>query len=301
VIELRPPGADELPAVLGVLEAREETDGLDPSILREFIREQWHAARWPTSKDAVVADHDGVLAGFAAALRFGGHVCVHPGLEGRGVGSALLRWLLERERTLGRTWHRQRTAQGNTRAAVLLTAAGYRQARINWQMVHDLRGLPVVLPPPGITLHPLDPEHDAAALHAADTAAFAENADYEPETLEEFRAEHLRVHHFDREASVIARAGAEIAGYAMCEQLPGGVGYIDLLAVVPGHRRRGLGRLLLLHALGSFARTGRRDGRLEVASDNPPAMRLYEQAGMRARAGAAIWERPVGRPQCEMR
>ncbi len=295
MIELRRPRADELPAVLAALEARDVADARDPDILREYMHEQWHAARWPDSDDAVVAPHGEQVAGFAVALRFGGHVCVDPSFEGRGIGSALLQWLLERERALGRTCHRQRTAHGNERAAALLTAAGYRMARINWQMVHDLRGLPAGLPAPpaGITLHPLHPDRDAVALHAADESAFAENTDYVPETLEEFRAEHLRVRNLDREASVVARSGEVIAGYAVCEHLPGGIGYVDLLAVVPGQRRRGLGRLLILHALGSFARAGRRDGRLEVASDNPVAMRLYEHAGMRAHSGATIWEKPA--------
>src|SRR3546814_294514 len=58
-------------------------------------------------------------------------------------------------------------------------------------------------------------------------------------------------------------------------------GEILVLAVLPGHWRRGLGRMLLAAALERAVTLGLRRILLEVAVDNEPARALYEAAGFR--------------------
>src|SRR5262245_39613669 len=59
-------------------------------------------------------------------------------------------------------------------------------------------------------------------------------------------------------------------------------GAIQNLGVVPDHRGRGLGKLLLLKALHGFRRAGLRVAYLEVTARNDPAVQLYRRFGFRA-------------------
>jgi mycothiol synthase len=58
-----------------------------------------------------------------------------------------------------------------------------------------------------------------------------------------------------------------------------GMGCIQNLGVVPGHRGRGLGEALLLHALRGFQAAGLRIAQLEVTAQNDAAIRLYRRVG----------------------
>jgi ribosomal protein S18 acetylase RimI-like enzyme len=70
-------------------------------------------------------------------------------------------------------------------------------------------------------------------------------------------------------------------------------GYIDLLAVHPERRRRGLASAMLGTACAACAAVGLREAQLNVASDNPHALTLYERAGMSVRFRVDIYERPI--------
>ena len=58
-----------------------------------------------------------------------------------------------------------------------------------------------------------------------------------------------------------------------------GVGAIQNLGIVPEHRGRGLGSLLMLKALEGFQRAGLRRAYLEVTAQNESAIRLYQRLG----------------------
>lgn len=58
-------------------------------------------------------------------------------------------------------------------------------------------------------------------------------------------------------------------------------GSIQNVAVVPSFRRLGLGRALVLQALHSFARLGRKTASLEVTAENQAALLLYQRLGFR--------------------
>ena len=61
----------------------------------------------------------------------------------------------------------------------------------------------------------------------------------------------------------------------------GGVGMIQNVGVVPGHRGLGLGRCLVERAAAGFRMHGLGRAALEVTVDNGRAMRLYQQLGFR--------------------
>lgn len=58
-----------------------------------------------------------------------------------------------------------------------------------------------------------------------------------------------------------------------------GMGAIQNLGITPEHRNQGLGRVLLLAALGGFQRAGLRRAFLEVTAQNDGAIRLYQRVG----------------------
>jgi GNAT superfamily N-acetyltransferase len=62
-----------------------------------------------------------------------------------------------------------------------------------------------------------------------------------------------------------------------------GVGAIQNLGVLPGHRGRGVGEALLLKALAGFRAAGLGRAMLEVTAQNDPAVRLYRRLGFRRR------------------
>jgi len=82
---------------------------------------------------------------------------------------------------------------------------------------------------------------------------------------------------------------------------PGGLGLIQNIGVVPGHRGLGLGTCLIEQALDGFRRHGLRAASLEVTADNGRAIRLYHRLGFRRTRtvykvvdGRTVDECPVG-------
>ena len=61
----------------------------------------------------------------------------------------------------------------------------------------------------------------------------------------------------------------------------GGLGSIQNIGIVPGHRGLGLGTSLIEQALAGFRRSGVRRASLEVTADNSSAVRLYQRLGFR--------------------
>jgi len=82
---------------------------------------------------------------------------------------------------------------------------------------------------------------------------------------------------------IVARDGnaPEILGYAgvRCDPIPGGQGDIQTIAVIPKHRAKGLGRMMLQELLGTAQHRGVHQVFLEVRADNSVALALYESEG----------------------
>jgi len=280
--------------VLRVIAARDSRDFDGEGFTREMLVDQWRVGEFEPAADAVVADAEGVVVGYGALFKPGALAFVDPCHERRGIGSALLGWVEARALERGRETHRQPLPERNIGAQELLADAGYRRARSVVKMVRALGAPPALpAPPPGITLDVLDVARDGHAVHAADEAAFADNPDYEPESFSAFYDEHLDTPELDPSLSRVARRGHAVAGFTLCRQQGPAIGYVDLLAVQKSERGRGLGTALLLTAFAAFAQAGLHEARLEVASDNPGAFRIYERAGMTPGDRVEVFEKPV--------
>ena len=291
---LRPSSRDDDEAVLRVLAAREARDFGLTDFLRGFLTHQWRVAGFEPSTDAVVAEHGGVTVGYAALFDEGALAFVDPDHEGEDVGRQLLAWVEERALKSRRTCHRQLVAGSNERAHALLAGAGYGKIRSVIEMARALDPPPEPPSvPAGIRFDELDVAADGRAVHAADAASFADNADYREVSFESFFDEHLSGPGLEPALSRVARRGEAIAGFTVCRRHPDDVGYVDLLAVDPSERGRGLGTALLLTAFAEFASAGLREARLDVASDNSRGLRLYDRAGMTKRVHVDVFEKQV--------
>jgi mycothiol synthase len=287
--------------VLALLVARHTADiGLALFRLQE-VHDEWRSPDLELSRDVLLVEIDGALAGYAIVHRPGAFAVVAPEYEGRGVGTRLLQWTQQRECERHVDAHRQIAASTNTRARELFEGAGYRQVRSYWRMARPLdRGVNAVGPPPGVTLRGLDPDGDARALHALDAESFAASPDYVPESYEMFVQEHLQAHDSAPQLSFVAEQGGQdqeagqVVGFLLARRWQHEAsGYVDLLAVAPGHQRRGIGTALLTHAFAAFAAAGLSQAQLGVASDNPRGLRVYEAAGMGPRFQFDVFERPL--------
>jgi mycothiol synthase len=294
MFELRPSSLYDVDGILRVVAARDLADFGTADYTRDELLDQWRAREFdPGTRGVVAEDADGVI-GYAALCSPGELAFVAPDREGLGVGTALMSSTETSARALGRRTFRQRVASENDRAQALLVGAGYRRARAIFRMRRRLTDVPPPPPAPaGISLAPLDVFRDAEPLHQSDGRAFADNPDYEPTTLASFYDEHLASPNLDPELSRVARRGSRIVGFVVSRRQPDGEGYVDLLAVDPAVRGRGLGTTLLLASFEAFARAGLSGAHLEVASDNPVALRLYTRAGMTSQGESAVFEKPA--------
>lgn len=294
-MRLRAPVIDDAPAVLAVLVARDLADLGVPDSTLEDLLDEWRGSDVNLAADLRVADSgDGHIVGYVAVRRPGTLAVVHPDHEGQGIGTRLLSWAESRDRDRGRHLCRQWVAADNESGRTLLTGAGYSVARSYWRMVCSLAGeRPGTPPPAGFRLRAVDAARDALALHAVDAASFSGRPDYVPETLREFREEHLEAHDFDAELSRVAEHDGTIAGFVLARRfVDDAVGYVDIFAVDPRHQGRGVGTALLANAFSAFASAGLSEAQLGVASDNPLALGVYERAGMTVRFRFDIYERP---------
>jgi mycothiol synthase len=294
-MRLRAPLLDDAPAVLGLVVARDLADlGVADYALEDLLGE-WRGTGLDMAADAIIAEAGGEIVGYAAVHERGTIAVVAPEHEDRGIGARLLTWAEKRESERGRQRHRQWVAAGNTRAGALLRGAGYVRVRSAWRMVRALDDeVDAGTAEAGLKLRSLDVDRDGPTLHALDDASFAANADYEPETLETFREQHLAAHDLDPELSRVAERGGRVAGFLLALRRDDtAVGYVDILAVHPDHQGRGLGTTMLLDAFSRFAAAGLREAQLSVASDNPRALRLYKRLGMTARFQQDNFERPT--------
>lgn len=77
-------------------------------------------------------------------------------------------------------------------------------------------------------------------------------------------------------------------GYVSASEEGDKGGRIGLIAVDPAARGRGVGRLLLRHALASFRSRGIQSVKVATQGTNVPALRLYENCGFKV-ADVKVW------------
>jgi ribosomal protein S18 acetylase RimI-like enzyme len=231
-------------------------------------------------RDAVIVeDGAGIPIGYAHFRSSDVVAAVDPRREGEGAGTKLLQWAEKRGRERGASKLRQAIGDRGAAGRALLTANGWAPARSFWRMEREVR--------PGETADESDlrelRDTDAPALHAIAEAAFAGDGAYQSQSLETWAQREFSAHGLDHELSRVAERNGEPIGFALARRWEEETIYVPLLAVHPDAAGKGLGGRLLTAVFAAAGAAGQRSVRLNVASDNPNAVRLYERVGMSQR------------------
>jgi len=220
----------------------------------------------------VATDADGRVRGFAAPGRHEAVLLADPAAD--GVVERLLAWL-----TGTFDGVEVATFAGDARRVAAFEGHGLRHQRSFFTLARPAGAGP--LPgggvPAGIDLAPYRMGDDDEAVHRLIyvDAAWAAVPGHNDRDLDSWR-----------EATgqcpllFLARHDGRPAGFAAARVLDSGRGYVATLAVATAERRRGLGRALLVHALGELQRAGARDLTLGVEAANDEALGLYRSVGL---------------------
>jgi mycothiol synthase len=273
-------------AVFAVVDARAQADGVLPHYSAADLPREWALPGVDLARDSwVVEDAEGIAAAaWLVPEPPYAEVCVHPRASGRGIGSALRPAIEARavEKGVGRLI--QAVSSTDEPGRALLEAAGYAEAHRYTFMQVELEGPPAKPRlPDGIAVRAFEPGRDDRAVFDVDAAAFAGAPDLIPQPFDAWRVEHVQAAAVRPQASPLAWAGDELAGFALNQMRAPGLGYVEILAVDAAWRGRGLGRALLLHSFAELAAIGARAVGLGVAGHNERARGLYESVGMRPR------------------
>jgi ribosomal protein S18 acetylase RimI-like enzyme len=203
----------------------------------------------------------------------------------------LFDWAEQEARKRGTPRVRVQSPHGHALAEVA-RGRGYAPWRHSLTMEIELAEPPPVGLPDGFRLDPYR-DADAEPLRSALNEAFAADPFWRELSASGFREFYLGGRGFDPRLWLLARAGAELAGFALSYPVRGSdteLGWVGTLGVRTAWRRRGLGEALLRSALGVLYARGLRRVGLGVDAENVTGARqLYERAGMRQVRRSDSW------------
>lgn len=222
---------------------------------------------------------------------------VHPDWQGRGIGSALLKWALDTShRALKRLSDDVRlaphtAAPAHHKASIgLFESFGMQVTRYTWRMVKDL-DTETAEPqwPAGIQVRNLRYPVDIRLVYEVEDEAFQEHWGYikgdQEENFARWKSYTFEAKKMDPKLWFLALDGEKIVGTINAQQasdLDPDMGWIETLGVLKPYRHKGLGQALLQRAFQALERSGVRKVGLGVDAKNKTgATRLYERVGMR--------------------
>ncbi len=202
---------------------------------------------------------------------------VHPDARGNGIGTELVRAVLERATPGVRLW-----SHGDHPAASAIAAKlGLTKVREMLKMRLDLTT--AKLPEPhwrdGVRVRTFVPGQDEVALVEVNRRAF----DWHPEqgalTVAEVEATEKELW-FDPAGFFLAvDADDRVLGFHWTKVHPGGEGEVYVVGVDPAAQGGGLGKALTLAGLAHLVDLGLSEVILYVESDNTPAVTVYRGLG----------------------
>ena len=272
-IEFRAPTFADAGAVLALLVARDLVDYGVPDMTLAELEDEWSAESFDLGADAIVAQTpDGVIAGYAIIRRpgaIGFRVSRSRGIghryPARSAGPAS-ESASSGERVIVRRSPPAAPARASCCSApVTSTSAATRVWCARSTGVSASRRWAT-----GWCCGRSRPRRIPGRCTRSMSSASPPTRIFRPRRLEEFTDEHLRPREFAPELSLVVHDADTMVGFLLARRWrEQAVGFIDLLAVHPAWRRRGVGSALLRTAFARFAADGLREAQLGVASDNP--------------------------------
>ncbi|HTG46039.1 MAG TPA: GNAT family N-acetyltransferase [Actinomycetota bacterium] len=229
-----------------------------------------------------VLDDEAFVAWGLIVHRRSAWIDVHPVVRGRGVGTALRLWSIDRAREKGSDRIGQTIDDRRTDVAAMFRAAGYTPRHTSWILRIDHAGtLQEPNPPDGVELRAIRPD-DEAATFAMFEEAFTEFTDRLPSSAETWRAMTVGREGFRPDDLVVAVEDGRVIGGALLLNTDDEI-WVDKIAVARDRRHRGVARALLETAFRRSADLGHDHTSLSTDS-RTGALTLYERLGMRVEA-----------------
>jgi hypothetical protein len=254
---------------------------------------QWLMGLEPLAFDSQVF---GQAMGRVAPLA---HVAPWPGPRAQEQGERLL------GQVLGQAWHQgleglvARVGSRDFLAARVLEAAGFFLADLSVEWLLEFKDLPLTRPqtPAGMTVRPWKPADqeplmDLAAAAFCDLESYADRFALDPrlqpgcpELYRRWMANCFSGSQADM--VLVLQAGGEAKGFITLKRAPAGsgiqagCGWVNLNAIDPGLRGRGLYNLLLRHGLDWLAAQGARRARVRTKLSQAAVIRAWSRLGGR--------------------
>jgi mycothiol synthase len=178
-----------------------------------------------------------------------------------------------------------------------LTTAGFRHIRNSYRMLIDLAEPPEpAVWPDGVTVRGFR-EGDERTFYELQQETFLDHWEPFELTFEEWLHYECDESFFRPDLCFLVETAGGPAGFAFNQAHPSKpeLGWVGTLGVRRAHRRRGLGRALLLHSFAALRAAGFPEAALGVDAESlTGANRLYESAGMHVSEHFEAYEKSVG-------
>jgi mycothiol synthase len=238
------------------------------------LESEWSAPGFDVEHDHWVAEHDGMVVGYAALKP-------NATVVARGEERAeLLALAAERARERGDGELEAILTTVDEDGLAALAAAGWLRVRDVYRMWLDLdREPPEPRLPADVSVRPYEPA-DSRSLHTFVDLAYASNNE-RTEPYEQWLHFMTSGDDFDPAYWHLAEGPAgDLVACCLTWAPSDGRGWVKDLAVHPDRRRQGLGEALLHLAARRYRDAGTERVGLKVDADNPTgASRLYERVG----------------------
>ncbi|WP_238161882.1 GNAT family N-acetyltransferase [Kribbella antibiotica] len=302
-ITARPLEKNDVQAWADLLAAREQVDQGGEHYTSEDLLEELENPQLELSRDTVGLWADGQLVGFGQMYpqttifdvdRQGGQGAVHPAWRRRGLGTALMEWLIHRAGELHLANHpdspgevRCSTISTNAGAVQLFRGLGFEETRYFLDMKRPLdEPVPAFDVPEGFRLAPFDREYDEA-LRLTHNEVFRDHWGSTPRDPQSWQSTVIGTRAFRPELSYLVLEGETIAAYVLGYEYVADVeatgvreAHVGRVGTRREYRGRGLARVALAEVLAESARAGFQRAGLGVDADGATgALGLYEGLG----------------------
>jgi GNAT superfamily N-acetyltransferase len=180
-----------------------------------------------------------------------------------------------------------------------LEAAGFEREPAAWHLTHHLLGLAQLSEAPavaGYTFRPVTGPQEAGPRAACHASSWS---DFGPSTVTEETYSAVMAawpYRSDLDWVAVAPDGTMVASCLVWLDPATGVGLVEPVGCVPGHRGQGLARAVILAALRRLREVGGRTALVSPRGDEEYTgpRRLYESLGFRSVARTMTWTRSLG-------